>query len=128
MSERRKFPTSVIRAYVTITKWILGGGVIAHIFYFLTGSSFEDHMMAFKGIVTMLCLMYFWLFFIYFFIVSDFPNPNHLTRKDVFFSDEFDAKLNKPRLTIGTLPVKPSKGFLSFFLAGIITVILSPLF
>ena len=85
-------------------------------------------MMALEGVVTMLCLMYFWLFFTFIFLVRNFPNPNHLTLEEIFFSDEFDANLNKPRSTIGTLPVKPWQAFLSFFLAGIITTFLSPLF
>ena len=130
MSERRKLPKSVVRIYLGPLKFfipfLIGTQLIALIKGDLLATSagvefyMSSTMMTFQFLLFMFLLASFCLFF----ILRDFPNPDNLSLVDVFFSEEYDTFLDKPRLSIATMPLSSySQLFIAYFASAFLAVI-----
>ena len=122
MIKRRKLPKSVVRIYLGPLKFFIPFLIGTQLIAIIKGDLFETKagiefyisstMMTFQ----LLLFTFFLASFCLFFILRDFPNPDNLSLVDVFFSKEYDAFLDKPRLSIATMPLSShSQLFIAYF-------------
>ena len=128
MADFKKFPKSVIRIYKGPLKFFIPFFVVTQIFMYVTTdfdvvTEYEFYISTTLILFQFFCWIILLASFCLFFILRDFPNPNGLPLSKIFYSEEYDAFLDKPRLSIASMPITIRQLFAAYFLSAAIVII-----